>query len=148
MTPAVIETEEQATPRPCKKRWLLLIAIATIFLFILVGLVVQKFSGSHGLSVVSEAANALAQKMRIVRPLVFFIVFCFWQPLLGLASRIRILTGAQTVRLVQNRNGFFLWVALFEITVGQGQVVLGVVILVSILVYPWLADSLRRGPRT
>ncbi len=137
-------TEEEATPRPRKKRWLLLITIATILLFALVSLVVQQFADSHGLGVVSQTANAFAQRMRIIRPLLFFIVFCFWQPLLGLASRIGLLTGAQSVRAVRNRNRLFLWVALLEITVGQGQVVLGVIILVSILVYAWLDNSLRR----
>ena len=136
--------EEGMKPRPHKQRRAWQVAAATVLLSVMVGVVVKQFVDSHGFVVVSDRVHAFAQEMRIVRPLLFLAAFCFWQALAGFASRVRLLTNGQAVQLVRNRNRFFLWVALLELTLGQGQVVIGVTILLGILVYPWLMNVLQR----
>lgn len=145
MATETMSTNELPVRKPRKKKWTLLLAVTTIILFALVGLVVQQLVESNGLGSVSESANAFANKMRVVRPLLLFIAFCFWQPIVDFVSRVGLLTGGQASTILQKRNRFFLWVALFEVIVGQGQVVIGVIILVSILAYPWIEKAIWGG---
>ena len=139
-------SEEEATPPLPSKKWLLLITIETIIVFAVVGLLIKYFAESYGLGVVSENVHAFAQQMRIVRPLLLLVLYSFWQPSLRVVSRMRLLTATGAARLVRNRNRFFLWVALLEITLGQGQVVIGVSILVGVLVYARLMNALKGEP--
>jgi len=131
-------------PRPQTQRRAWQVATATVLLSVMVGVIVRQFVDSHGFAVVSNRVHAFAQEMRILRPLLFLAAFCFWQALAGFASRARLLTDGQAVQLVGHRNRFFLWVALLELTLGQGQVVIGVTILLGILIYPWLMNLLQR----
>ncbi len=136
--------EEQNTKKRAgrKTRW----AACIVALCVLVagaGVLLRSASDTQGYTVVSESVEDFADAMRVIRPLIFFILFCYWNNVVGVFRNLGILKSKQAENLVSNRNRFFLWVALLEITIGQGQAVIGIVILVSLLIYA--SVSARKG---
>lgn len=138
--------EEQNTEKHAgrKTRWAAYIVVLCV-LVAGAGALLKSASDTHGYTVVSESVEDFADAMRVIRPLIFFIVFCYWNNLAGLFRNLGILKSNQVANLVSNRNRCFLWVALFELAIGQGQAVIGIVTLVGLLIYA--SASARKGTR-
>lgn len=134
MTSLAVQEDNSSKTRGSRFRWLGY-SLVIVSVVAGAGLLIKGASDTHGYNVVSESVEDFAGLMRIIRPLLFFICFCYWANVVGFFRRIRVLQEKQAANLVTNRNRFFMWVALLEISIGQGFVVIGLSILIAILVY-------------
>lgn len=90
----------------------------------LVGLLVQLMVAKYGLVSVTASLDSFAVNMRIIRPLILAVAYCFWIPLIGAFRRLGLLRKAAAENLIASRNRLFLWTAVFEAAVGQGWLLL------------------------
>ncbi len=113
----------------------LVTSVAFLAIVVLMGLLVKTLSDWYGYTAVANHIEAFAELMRIIRPLIIFIAFCFWHTIVSYCVRIGVVGSDSGNRLVERRNRLFCWAVVLELSLGQGQIAIGVMTLIGILVY-------------
>ena len=84
--------------------------------------------GPSALDHMESATSQFEQTMRYVRPIVLILVLSFWPIIVDLASRLKLLTPKIAALATRYWLHLALWTAVIEITIGQGRIVIGLIL--------------------
>ena len=103
--------------------------------FAAVVVIVVVWSLSQSITVVGDATAHFASMMRVVRPLILLTIIAAWQPAFWWLESRALVRPETARRAIGLWPRITIWVALLELTVGQGFVLVGIA---SIAIYWFL----------
>ena len=119
-----------------------LIAGGVLFAIVIIGLALNALIAARGFTRVQDWAASFDGSMRIVRPMILILIMSFWRQAVHLARRVRLLDERLATLAIRHWLHCGLWIAVIEITIGQGWVFTGSTL--GVLVY--LASQRRLIP--
>lgn len=105
--------------------------VATMVIGILLFLWMKETSESH----VFERTRAFSDVMRVIRPAILLVVLLGWRQAFGWLHGRSMVTDQTRRRAIVLWPRLAIWVALIELTLGQGYVLLGLVMVAGYLVF-------------
>ena len=105
-----------------------LIAFGVVAALIIAGAILNALLGPRALDLLESWTSRFAQVMRFIRPAVLILILAFWQILIGLAIRMKILPRQFAALATKYWLHLALWAAVIEITIGQGWIIPGLAI--------------------
>jgi hypothetical protein len=105
--------------------------VATLAIGILLLFWMQASSADH----VLERTRAFHDVMRVVRPAVLLVILLLWRQIFDQLHDRSMVTDRTHERAIAIWPRLTVWGALFELMLGQGYVLLGLVVLAGYLVF-------------
>ena len=105
--------------------------VATMMIGVLLFLWMQASSESH----IFERTRAFADVMRVIRPAILLVVLLGWRQAFSWLHHRSMVTDQTRDRAIALWPRLAIWVALIELTLGQGYVLLGLVMLAGYLAF-------------
>lgn len=102
-----------------------LIAAGVVFAVIIIGFSLNALIAARGFSRVEDWAASFDDSMRIVRPMILILILSFWRQVALFARRVRLLDEQLSMLAIRHWLHCSLWIAVIEITIGQGWVFIG-----------------------
>lgn len=100
----------------------------------IIGAVLNSLAGAHGLARVQSWTQIFDGVMRFVRPMVLILGVSFWRQGSRLALRLGLISKTLEARATRYWLHAALWIAVIEIAIGQGLVLVGVLLGVLLFV--------------
>ena len=97
---------------------------------LIVGLMVSVI----GWADTTSAIDDLAAKGRIVRPVLLVLAFLLFPTMLRYAGRFGVIPKGMAVLLYRERVRLFAWIAIIEVTLGQGLLIPGLLAGLTFLI--------------
>ena len=108
----------------------LVAALGLILSSLIVGLMVSII----GWADTTSAIDDLAAKGRIVRPVLLVLAFLLFPTMLRYAGRFGVIPKGMAVLLYRERVRLFAWIAIIEVTLGQGLLIPGLLAGLTFLI--------------
>ena len=112
--------------------------IAFAVCLVIIAVAVVAWSTKETLGVVSSQTAVFASVMRVIRPIIFLTILTLWCPVFRWLETRSWVEAATANRAVAIWPRLAIWTALFEVTVGQGQLMIG---LLAIGIYWFFVRS-------
>lgn len=102
-----------------------LVAAGVLFAIFIIGIALNALIAARGFTRVQDWAASFDGSMRIVRPMMLILIVSFWRQAIHLARRVRLLDERLAKLAIRHWLHCGLWIAVIEITIGQGWVFTG-----------------------
>ena len=100
-------------------------ALGVIAALFLTGGAINALFGPQALNQMESWTSRFEQAMRFIRPVILILMFSFWQILIALAMKTKVLSQRLATLALEHWLHLALWTAAVELTIGQGQIVFG-----------------------
>ena len=101
------------------------LVMAFLALLVLIGTILHGLMATHGLERVRDVVSEFDHAMRIVRPTLLILIISFWPCLIRITQNLKLIDAHLAGLAVTHWLPLSLWIAVIEITVFQGWVLIG-----------------------
>lgn len=108
-------------------RWVRMSLLVTLVLTIVVGSSLLLWSEATTSTYVADKVMRFAAVMNVVRPTVLFVMLMLWRPVFSWLHSRSVITDPTHTKAIGVWPRLVIWVALIELTIGQGFVLIGLI---------------------
>jgi len=117
-------SEQRRGPRRTM-RWAQLSLLVTLVMTIVVGAGLLLWSHAATSSYVADKVMGFASVMNVVRPAMLIVMLVLWRPVFSWLHSRSVIADSTHAKAIGVWPRLVIWVALIELTIGQGFVLIG-----------------------